>query len=765
MKKRLYIILILALLTFGVFFIAMHSFKIQQQVQEDLVLKFSELQKSVNQRLGDSVESKLDDIELELNLFREVEEVESGEPDVCSQKLQELHSNSTAILNNVSRVDSKGYFYCSSTDAGTGIDGSKYAYIQKILNDPEHKAVISEPFLVENNDSKRVVMAIHVPVYTQEGVFDGILGGSFYVDDLVTSFSGNEVLPDDSWVVVMRIPSGEVLYHPDSSLLSESIYGEVASELLSKNLELKRILDTAMTQDNSQVKYHTFKGTYNLGSVTHINAIENYSWSILTTSPLEPVYASVSHILRSQRILFMVFILIMSASLAALIYLLYRWSSSLESQVKEKTTDLQNQKAQLEESKMQLQLALKKQDTTQEDLESHVKDMEKQQEAMLNVLEDIDEEKKVSQGLASELEKYKLATDSASDHIVITDKEGTVLYANKAVEKITGFSAKDIMGKKAGSKDLWGGLMPKEFYDKLWKTIKKDKKSFTGEITNKRKNGEKYSALSTISPVLDKKGEIRYFVGIERDITKEKEVDRMKTEFISIASHQLRTPLSAMKWFLEMLLNGDAGELSKEQKDYIQNVDESNERMIDLVNSLLNVSRIESGRIIIDPKETDLSELVASIIKELKPKFLEKDIKSVFSANKKLKRINIDPKLIRNVYLNLISNAIKYSNKGGEVTVMISKKDNKVVSQVSDTGMGIPTKEQDKIFTKFYRATNARQAETEGNGLGLYLVKSIVESSGGKIWFKSQKEKGTSFFFTLPTKGSKAKKGEVSIDT
>ena len=370
-----------------------------------------------------------------------------------------------------------------------------------------------------------------------------------------------------------------------------------------------------------------------------------------------------------------------------------------------------------------------------------------------------------SEQQAQDLKKFQLAVENASDHIVITDPNGIILYANKAVEKITGFRLDEIMNQKVGSRDNWGGNMDPKIYKKLWNTIKVKKQSYFGEILNKRKNGEKYIAEAKITPVIDKNGEVVFFVGIERDITKAKEVDRMKTEFISLASHQLRTPLSAMKWFLEMLLDGDAGKLNQEQKEFVTKINQSNERMIDLVNSLLNISRIESGRIIIDPQPTDLQSLVSEVIAELQNKIANKHHHIVISAHEKLPKINIDPKLIHHVYMNLLTNAIKYTPLNGEITIVISKNNKEIISQISDSGYGIPKDEQGKVFSRFFRARNIIKVETDGTGLGLYLVKAIVESSGGKIWFKSEEEKGTSCWFSLPLTGSKTQKGGVTIDS
>ena len=378
-----------------------------------------------------------------------------------------------------------------------------------------------------------------------------------------------------------------------------------------------------------------------------------------------------------------------------------------------------------------------------------VRKLAEAQSQMKLLLTEIKNKKELSDRQANDLQKYQLAVENASDHIVITDADGMILYANKAVERITGYARSEIIGTKAGVR--WGKLMSTQVYETLWAEIKQHKRTFQDEFTNRRKNGQKYIAEAKISPVLDNTGNVIFFVGIERDVTKLREVDRMKSEFISLASHQLRTPLSAIKWFLEMLLAGDIGTLTPAQKQILHNIDESNEHMIELVNALLNVSRIESGTMVMDAKPTDLLALVKELLAEMDRYFTEKGQTYTVDSPDTIPQVMVDGKLIRQVYMNLLTNASKYSPAGTQILITLSTHDKMVESQVQDSGRGVPLADQDKIFQKFFRASNVTDQESDSNGLGLYLVKSIVESSGGKIWFTSEEGKGTTFKFTLPT--------------
>lgn len=364
----------------------------------------------------------------------------------------------------------------------------------------------------------------------------------------------------------------------------------------------------------------------------------------------------------------------------------------------------------------------------------------------------------LAETVTKDLRKFKQAVDGVSDQVIIANPEGVVIYANNAAAKITGYATSEMIGSKPS---LWRGQMSKEFYQKFWKTIKEDKKPYWGEIRNKRKNGELYEAEIHVSPILGDRGELLFFVGVERDLSKAKAIEKIKTEFISLASHQLRTPLSAVKWFGEMLLDGNAGKLTKLQEDYVTKIFKSNEREIELVNSLLNVSRIESGKIVVTKKMVDLRELVENIINDIKINKIWMDKHLTYTLDKEISMVELDPDLIKHVYINILNNAASYTNGTGKISLKVYLKNGKVISEIKDEGIGIPKEEQDRVFDRFFRASNAMKKNTDGNGLGLYLSKAIIESSGGKIWFTSREGKGTTFVFSLPVKSANRDQGKT----
>lgn len=229
------------------------------------------------------------------------------------------------------------------------------------------------------------------------------------------------------------------------------------------------------------------------------------------------------------------------------------------------------------------------------------------------------------------------------------------------------------------------------------------------------------------------------------------ELDKIKSEFISVVAHQLRTPLSAIKWILKMFIDGDIGDLTTEQLTFMMKSYESNERMISLINDLLNVDRIETGRIKYKFNPIQLEDLIDNVLFEFSKRAKFKNINVTYKKPRaKLPKVDIDNQKIRQVLQNLIDNSLKYTRSGGLITITLRKTHKSIEVKISDTGIGISEDENPNIFNRFYRGSNALKLDTQGTGLGLYIAKSIIEKHGGKIWFESIIHTGTIFYFTIP---------------
>lgn len=234
-----------------------------------------------------------------------------------------------------------------------------------------------------------------------------------------------------------------------------------------------------------------------------------------------------------------------------------------------------------------------------------------------------------------------------------------------------------------------------------------------------------------------------------QDMTEERQIDYMKSEFISLASHQLRTPLSSIRWYVE-LLGGERAALTSDQGEYLSEIDAAAQRMADLIEALLKVARLEGGGITLDRHSTNLSDILERIVGEWQATAKEHAIKLMTSLPLHPVRIETDAMLLEIILQNFFTNALKYAPKTKQLWFSMEEGDREVRLSLRDEGVGIPATEQQRVFQKFFRAHNVRQMDTDGNGLGLYMCKSIVEKLGGRIWFQSEEGKGTEFSIALP---------------
>ena len=364
--------------------------------------------------------------------------------------------------------------------------------------------------------------------------------------------------------------------------------------------------------------------------------------------------------------------------------------------------------------------------------------------------------------LKQESEQLNLVLSLMGEGLVVVHSGGAIAHINQAAGVLVRVAPADAVG------ELFVTVFPvvydagngEEGYMPIREALDQDTIIRIRLVDNtyiKLRDGSRFPVSMTITPFVS--GRQRYAIVLMQDITQEKAIDRAKTDFVSLASHQLKTPLSAINWFTEMVLTGDAGRLKKKQREYLEEVAHSAKRMTQLVNELLNVSRLELGTFIIEPEPATLSNIMRETIREFAPKIRDKRLSVIEQYDPNVPKIKVDTTLTGMIFQNLISNAVKYTPTGGEIRVHIGIEDQDVVITVADNGFGIPEDQHNQIFTKFFRADNAVSGDSEGTGLGLYLIRSIVEEAKGTITFTSREGKGATFRVTIPLSGMPLKRG------
>jgi len=274
-------------------------------------------------------------------------------------------------------------------------------------------------------------------------------------------------------------------------------------------------------------------------------------------------------------------------------------------------------------------------------------------------------------------------------------------------------------------------------------------REFEDEI--RRPDGTTVWISQNVRAVRDAEGAVLCYEGTAQDVTERRGIQRMKADFVSFATHQLRTPLSGIRWLLE-LAEREPG-VPADAQSLVVDARESAERLIRLVNDMLNIARLEGGNLKVTLADTDPAQVTEAVVAELQPLVQAKELRLSIAGAGDVPRILADTKLLSEVVANLISNAIKYTPPGGAIEIRMGREGDQLRWSVRDTGIGIPESARARIFERFYRAENALTVSAEGTGLGLALVRLIVERHGGRIGFESVVGRGSTFFFTLPQGG------------
>ena len=376
-----------------------------------------------------------------------------------------------------------------------------------------------------------------------------------------------------------------------------------------------------------------------------------------------------------------------------------------------------------------------------------------------------------------------LATvEQFSDHIIITNKDGLIEYVNPAFERDTGYAKEEVIGK---SPDFLSCEKHNEKYHKeLWDVLKHGKE-VKSSITSKKKNGDLYYSDRLISPIKNDEGEITHFVSIWEDASERRKweeeletqkwglektnkalrslykklenqneelvkLDQLKSDFVSTVSHELRTPLAISTEGINLILDGLAGEVSEKQKYLLETSKENLERLNLIINDLLDISKIEAGKVEIRPIFFDLVEHISKIIKSFEPVAAKKKLKLISSLPSKTITVFLDKDKITQVITNLLSNAYKFTGEGGSIEIGLKIRGSEVICSIKDSGVGIEKENIPKLFKKFQQIGREEGPGIKGTGLGLTISKNLIELHKGKIWVESEIGKGTTFLFSLP---------------
>lgn len=379
-------------------------------------------------------------------------------------------------------------------------------------------------------------------------------------------------------------------------------------------------------------------------------------------------------------------------------------------------------------------------------------------------LRDITERNKADQRLNrlkkrsdEELKKFQRAVNQSSSLIVITNSYGVIEYINPKFTAVTGYEPDEVAGKTPAI--LKSGETSEEKYKQLWKTIKSGKE-WHGEFHNRKKNGELFWDLSSISPVVNEKGDITHFIGVKEDITRRKTAEeelrlakevaekseRLKTEFLAQVSHEIRTPVNTIMSVISLLKDELEGKLSEELRSGFKIIDNGSRRLIRTIDLILNMSQVQSGNLKVTPAEMDLGkEILENLIFDFHSAAKLKGLQLNYINNESSSLIMGDSYTINQIFVNLIDNAIKFTSKGSVDVEVFRDEDKRLCVEIRDTGVGISEEYLPYLFTPFSQEETGYTRKFDGNGLGLALVQQYVQLNDAEIRIRSRKNEGSAF--------------------
>lgn len=344
------------------------------------------------------------------------------------------------------------------------------------------------------------------------------------------------------------------------------------------------------------------------------------------------------------------------------------------------------------------------------------------------------------------MRKLLRAVEQSPSTVIITDTAGNIEYVNPRFTQLTGYAQKEAIGKNP--RILQSGQTPRETYRNLWETVTSGRE-WHGEFLNKKKNGEFYWESASISALTQSNGTVTHYVGVLEDITARKKMEQLKEEFAGNVSHELRTPLAAIKMSAEDLKDGLSGLLTEEQSEMVEIILRNSLRLQKIVNEILDLSRLESGKVVVRSEPVDIGPPLGEVIRNFRKMTGRTGLVLELDLPERLPAPDADPDMIVQLLNNLLDNAARFARE--RVVVKATAGTDFVQVSVIDDGPGIAKEDQQRLFSRFEQIKRFKgQNGYQGTGLGLTICKEIVNQHGGKIWVESDPGSGARFHFTLP---------------
>ena len=349
----------------------------------------------------------------------------------------------------------------------------------------------------------------------------------------------------------------------------------------------------------------------------------------------------------------------------------------------------------------------------------------------------------------STLEKIKLEAivNGLTEGLITIDAQKQITSFNPMMQELSGLLAKDVLGKKCCqvfSASLCKGIC---YFEQL---LSSGNNTLEVEFTLEPRAGVKISVLSSLSLLKDNEGKITGAVWLFKDISKIRIVEKMQADFVSMVTHELKAPLVIIKASVNNILDGVTGSINEQQKQCLEITRNTSERLLGLAGDLLELSKLESGEYELNIDKVDMRQLIEQCLADFEPLIKQKRLSAAYYIPDDLSEISADFNKLEHVFINLISNAVKFTPENGKIHIEVEDKSNLVECSVSDSGKGVPKDVQEKIFDKFKQIYDRDSRKQGGTGLGLSIVKAIVEAQKGKIWVESELGKGSKFIFTIP---------------